>query len=346
MSDLTHVPVFGVCGFSGAGKTTLLLALVKQLCARGLRTLVLKHDAHGLDVDRRGKDTQRLFDAGAEVLARDKTQSFLRLHRNDQEDLVSLVRASMPAYDVVLVEGHKSTPLPHKIWLRRNARDTPPPSCQPIACDLGRDDDRLAVALGWIEQTLARMHGEAPTFAGVLIGGQSRRMGRSKHLLEHRGRTWLDHIIAAAWDATDGVVLLGSGRVPAAHAGLPRLPDVPGLTGPVAGMCAAMRWNPTARWIFLACDTPLLTSEALIWLKQQAQPGLWTVQPRLSPNSLPEPLPGWYDHRIRADLERVRGPSRLAEHARATSPIVPAELRSSWLNCNTPAAAQRLAAKP
>lgn len=345
MMALAHVPVFGICGFSGAGKTTLVLDLVSRLGARGLSTLVIKHDAHALQVDRPGKDSQRFFAAGADVLARDGTQSFLRLHRGDAEDLVSLVRASLQAYDVIVVEGHKSAPLPHKIWLRRHARDGVPENCLPVERDLGRDDDRGKVAWAWIDQTLARIHRDSPTFAGVLIGGQSRRMGRAKHLLKHRGRTWLGNVVEAARVVSDEVVLLGTGRVPAAYASLPRLPDAPGLAGPVAGMCAAMRWGANARWIFLACDTPLLTSEALVWLKGQARPGVWTVQPRLSDSSFAEPLPGWYDYRVRGELERARGPSDIGRRPRAASPILPVELRDSWLNCNTPAAMLRLKRK-
>lgn len=342
MTELSQLPVFAVCGFSGAGKTTLLLDLVKRLRARGLDTLVIKHDAHGLQVDRPGKDSQRLFATGADVLARDQDQSFLRLHRDDSQDLAALVRASIHAYDVILVEGHKATSLPHKIWLRRTARDRPPESCRPVQLDLGRDDDRALMAWRWIERTLARVHVEAPTFAGLLIGGRSRRMGRPKHLLELQGRTWLAHIVGVARETTDAVVLLGSGDVPATYASLPRLSDVAGLAGPVAGMQAAMRWNPSARWIFLACDTPRITGRALAWLKGQARPGVWVVQPRLSASALAEPLPGWYDYRARHVLEGARGPSQLAGHPRAVSPIVPAPLASAWLNCNTPAAVRRL----
>jgi molybdopterin-guanine dinucleotide biosynthesis protein MobB len=342
MTALSDVPVFGICGFSGAGKTTLVLELVKRLRAHGLATLVIKHDAHGLQVDRRGKDTQRLFAVGADVLARDPSQSFLRLHRDDAQELTALVRSYTHAYDVVLVEGHKSAPLPHKIWLRRNPRDRPPDACRLVERDLGRDDDRAAVAWRWIEETLARLHLAAPTFAGVLIGGQSRRMGRPKHLLHHRGRTWLNRIVAVAREATDEVILLGSGRVPASCAGLARVADAPGLAGPAAAMAAAMRWNPSARWIFLPCDTPLLTKDALVWLKQQARPGIWLVQPRLSTEGLPEPLPGWYDFRLRGEMEVARGPSQLSRHPRASFPVLPVGLGTGWLNCNTPTSVRRL----
>jgi len=46
--DLAQLPVIGICGFSGAGKTSLVVDLVRLLARRGLRTLVIKHDAHGV----------------------------------------------------------------------------------------------------------------------------------------------------------------------------------------------------------------------------------------------------------------------------------------------------------
>jgi molybdopterin-guanine dinucleotide biosynthesis protein A len=342
MTGLSGLPVFAVCGFSGAGKTTLIVELVRRLVARGLATLVIKHDAHGLQVDRKGKDTQRFFTAGADVMARSPAETFTRLHRDDAQELHAFIAEHSHAYDVVLVEGHKATPLPNKIWLRRHARDQAPAQCGPVAMDLGRDGDRVASAWTWMDDRLTSLHAGAPTLAGILIGGQSRRMGKPKHLLKHGGRTWLGHIVAAAAQACDGVVLLGAGPVPPTYAALPRLPDSVGREGPIAGMSAALRWAPHARWLFLACDTPLVTGTALTWLRQQSKPGIWAVQPRLSARHSPEPMPGWYDFRARAALESAQGPSRLARHPRTATPVLPDGLTSAWLNCNTPASLRRL----
>ena len=343
MMALEHTPVFGICGFSGAGKTTLIIELVRRLHARGLASLVIKHDAHGLTVDRPGKDSDRFFAAGADVIARDPVQGFCRSHSGDSDALDILLAKVRPDYDVILVEGHKMTPLPRKVWLRRHARDRPPRACLPIALDLGRDDDRVAAALTWIEQSLEHLHQTAPTLAGILVGGQSRRMGRSKQLLTYRGRTWLSCIVGAARNVTDGVVLLGSGPVPRSCSSLPRLPDADGKEGPLAGMCAAFRWRPDARWIFLACDGPLVTREALQWLKDQSRPGVWAVQPQLSANAVAEPFPGWYDFRTTALLESACGPSWLSRHPRTATPVLPREHASAWLNFNSPADARKLA---
>jgi len=72
-------PVVGVCGYSGAGKTTLIESLIPVLRQEGLSVAVVKHDAHGLSVDSRGKDSDRFYRAGADVLAHGFSQSFVRI---------------------------------------------------------------------------------------------------------------------------------------------------------------------------------------------------------------------------------------------------------------------------
>lgn len=62
-SDLP--PVVGFVGASGSGKTTLITAVLPALRAAGLRVAVLKHAHHGFDMDRPGKDSFRVREAGA-----------------------------------------------------------------------------------------------------------------------------------------------------------------------------------------------------------------------------------------------------------------------------------------
>lgn len=59
------VPVVSVVGPHDSGKTTVLERLIPELARRGIRAGVLKHDVHGFEMDREGKDTWRLARSGA-----------------------------------------------------------------------------------------------------------------------------------------------------------------------------------------------------------------------------------------------------------------------------------------
>ena len=56
--------VFGIAGYSGMGKTTLLERLVPLLRARGLVVSLIKHSHKAIEIDRPGKDSYRLREAG------------------------------------------------------------------------------------------------------------------------------------------------------------------------------------------------------------------------------------------------------------------------------------------
>jgi molybdopterin-guanine dinucleotide biosynthesis protein B len=54
-----------IVGFSGAGKTTVTVGLVTALKQHDLRVGTIKHDVHGFEIDRPGKDSWRHKQAGA-----------------------------------------------------------------------------------------------------------------------------------------------------------------------------------------------------------------------------------------------------------------------------------------
>ena len=336
-------PVFGVCGYSGSGKTTLIEGLIPRLIADGLAVAVVKHDAHGLTVDTAGKDTDRLFRAGATVFAHDPAQSFLRRAPRGGEELSTAVDLLLRDHDVVLVEGHKQTPLSAKLWLQRQAGDEAPPEARPVVASLGPDVDRLEIAYHLLASWLREQMRRAPLRAGVLIGGRSSRMGRPKQTLTLGGTTWAERVAAALQPRVSELCLLGDGEVPAPLAGLPRLADVPGRSGPLAGMLAAMRWDPAAAWIFAACDMPLLGAEAVAWLLDQRAPGTWAILPRRADTGQIEPLCAWYDPRAAAILETLDRPVALANHRKTHTPAVPPSLEAAWCNMNTPADCEGLA---
>ena len=72
--------ILGVCGWSDSGKTALIEAVLLRLCKTGLRIAVVKHDVHGLNIDHPGKDSDRFFQAGADVFLQGPQEEVLRLH--------------------------------------------------------------------------------------------------------------------------------------------------------------------------------------------------------------------------------------------------------------------------
>ncbi len=60
------IPLLGIVAYSGTGKTTLLKQLIPWLRQRGIRTGLIKHTHHDVDVDTPGKDSFELRKAGAD----------------------------------------------------------------------------------------------------------------------------------------------------------------------------------------------------------------------------------------------------------------------------------------
>ena len=166
-------------------------------------------------------------------------------------------------------------------------------------------------------------------------------MGRPKHLLELDDKTWLEHAVDKLGPLVDQVVLSGFGQVPHSLTTLSRVPDAPGLAGPLAGILAVMRWQPTVSWLVMACDQPDVQSESLQWLLDSRRPGARAILPDLQGDGRIEPLLAWYDYRCRLSLEEIAASGCLRISQLAGQPGVhhfqpPRHLHSSWLNVNTP----------
>lgn len=330
------LPAFGICGWSGSGKTTLIEALIPRLLARGLRAAVVKHDVHGIRLDPAGKDSDRVFKAGAAVALLGDQEIFCRMRPGGPSDLRQAVAALDATHDAVLCEGHKSASYERKVWLRSQPGEEPPADAVGIDRALDPGEGRVDIVdqmiQDWLEERLRR----TPLYAGILIGGASRRMGHPKHLLSVDGMTWVERIAHSLSQRVEQIVLLGAGAIPGSLGAYPRLPDVQDKTGPLAGMLAAMRWRPDAAWLMVACDLPWLAADAVDWLISQRRPGVWALLPRPAEGTRVEPLLALYEPRIRSYLEAVDAPSQLEGLEAVSCPVVPAALAPAWRDADTP----------
>jgi molybdopterin-guanine dinucleotide biosynthesis protein MobB len=323
--------VLGVAGWKDSGKTTLLERLIPVLVARGLSVAVVEHDVHGLDLDVAGKDSDRLFRAGASVVVDSPSESLARW-RPGGGPLSARLAELERRCDVVLVEGYKREPHP-KVWLERAGEIGPPPQAEQVVASLPWGSDRVAALASMVEERLARAWADVPRRAGLLVGGASMRMGRPKESIVVDGRALWERLAGELGRAGAVTLLGGAGASP-----LPRLPDAPGVVGPLAGILAALRWD-AASWTISSCDLPRLSAEAVEWLLAQRRPGCWAVLPRVG--DVVQPLFAVYEPQAVALVEALAadgsaGPSQLSGHPKVATPEPPPDLAVAWRGVNTP----------
>ncbi|MGB9628639.1 MAG: molybdopterin-guanine dinucleotide biosynthesis protein B [Thermodesulfobacteriota bacterium] len=102
------VPIISIVGKSDSGKTTLIERLVPELTQRGYRVATVKHDIHGFEVDREGKDSWRHKQAGAHtvVISSPQKVALIRDVENDPT-LAELREKLIQDVDLILSEGYK-----------------------------------------------------------------------------------------------------------------------------------------------------------------------------------------------------------------------------------------------
>lgn len=135
------LPYIGFAAASGTGKTTLLGNVIPLLRERGYRPGVIKHSHHDFEIDKPGKDSHRLREAGAgQVLLASPHRRFWveELDGETEPELMDLLgQLHAPSLDLVLVEGFRNARMP-KIEVHRPSLGQPPLAL--------RDPDVVAIA--------------------------------------------------------------------------------------------------------------------------------------------------------------------------------------------------------
>jgi molybdopterin-guanine dinucleotide biosynthesis protein A len=150
----------------------------------------------------------------------------------------------------------------------------------------------------------------------ILAGGNSRRMGRDKALLEFDGQTLLDRATDLLRSLFPQVLL--SVRQIRDGVRLPQVVDDPPGAGPLAGLCAGLAQSRTP-WVFAAAvDMPFLSPDFIRELAARRGQGE-AVVPVV--RGIPQPLAAYYaatalpairaalagpgTHSLRSALERL-----------------------------------------
>ena len=133
-----------------------------------------------------------------------------------------------------------------------------------------------------------------PAGGFVLAGGGSTRMGRDKALLEHHGRTLLEHVAAQVRGAAGNVRIIAD-PVRYQHLGFVVVPDERPGCGPLGGIVTALSISNHPWNLVVACDMPEIGAPFLATLVREAagaRSGIECVVPT-HPGG-PEPLCAMY----------------------------------------------------
>ena len=117
------VPVISMVGKSGVGKTTALERVIREIKRRGYKVGTVKHDTHGFDVDRPGKDSWRHAQAGSDVVVISGPHKMALIRQLDSEVSLDDIVSLLGDLDLIITEGYKKGDKP-KIEVTRQARGT------------------------------------------------------------------------------------------------------------------------------------------------------------------------------------------------------------------------------
>ncbi len=131
------IPIVSVVGKSDSGKTTLIEKLVPELVRRGYRIATVKHDIHGFEVDREGKDSWRHKRAGAHTVVISSSNKVALIRDVERDLTLEEIREKLIRdVDLILSEGYKKDIQP-KIEIFRKEMH------QELLC--GKEDNLVAV---------------------------------------------------------------------------------------------------------------------------------------------------------------------------------------------------------
>lgn len=147
------VPIVSIVGRSDTGKTTFLERLLPEIKALGYRVATVKHDTHGFDVDRPGKDSWRHAQAGSDVVIISSPNKIAMIRKVETEwPLETIAHHLAMDVDLLLTEGYKRERAP-KIEVHRRVMG-PELLCSPDELVALVTDEELPMPVpqfGWDE---------------------------------------------------------------------------------------------------------------------------------------------------------------------------------------------------
>lgn len=184
----------------------------------------------------------------------------------------------------------------------------------PEACPILPSDaeyytfEQMAAVLTRIDAHLFEVIHRVPLYGLVLAGGKSTRMGQDKSALRYHGKPQVAHCHEMLGQFCKQVYVSCRADQEEAFAHYERIPDAFLDMGPMGGILSALRFDPGAAWLVLACDLPFVKYETLDALVQSRNPFKLATAYVSANDGFPEPLCAIYEpksiHRMLGFLAR------------------------------------------
>ncbi|WP_411348183.1 molybdenum cofactor guanylyltransferase [Paenibacillus sp. WLX2291] len=161
-----------------------------------------------------------------------------------------------------------------------------------------------------MDQRNQRQNNSKVATAGIILaGGQSRRMGRDKALLDIGGQTVIERVVAAVQPCVDQMCLASALDRQYDVLNIPLAQDEFPGAGPLSGLYAGMNTLDAEWYVLSACDLPFASTNLLNLLLHEAYnsevqydgtPTVQAVVPTYQQRT--HPLYAVYHHSVRASL--------------------------------------------
>ena len=311
--------VFCFVGTSGSGKTTILEKIIPLLVERGYRVGVVKSCGRTFQIDHQGKDSYRLKQAGAaQVLINNPQQLAFISDFEPGVELNQLIEDHFQNVDIVLVEGHKSSPHPKIAVMRQdNPRGVIPLETlnNVLACvSDGPHQQGIPHFKPHEYQAIADFiinRGEILTVneqvAGVVLaGGKSLRLGRDKVNFKIGASTLLERTTSLLKELFEEVWVIGRKLDhELITRGIKWHLDLIQNIGPMVGIYTALKVMDKEACLVVACDMPKLNLSVLEKLLhvREKEPGADIIVGRQAALGKVEPLTAIYKKGVLSSIE-------------------------------------------
>jgi molybdopterin-guanine dinucleotide biosynthesis protein MobB len=320
---LFHPFEFAFCGYSGHGKTKMISRIIENLSRRYTIGFV-KHDVHGFELDREGKDTYIARKSGASAVLINDSSNYAEIHSQPLEEISRKI--VLLDNDIVFIEGYKNSNVPKFVFLDPEDKilnEYRTYRWENVLGFIGTDDipagetaghsyycrDNLESIQDRILKALSDKINKIPLYGLVLAGGKSTRMQTEKSTLNYHGvnqaqfcynllsKTCQKVFISIREEQEDNPHFK---KLPQIH---DRFLDI----GPLGGILTAMLLHPNAAWLVLGCDMPFVDESIISALVRERNPMKMATAFMHLPNDVPEPLCTIYEPKIRPILFQSLG---------------------------------------